>query len=693
MLKPHEMSRVIIVGSKDRLEDTVDMLYNSRALHITDFKGEEEGFEMGKPLEAASSLSEKLLFLRSAAKLLNVTEADAKRCIKVVEISARLQDVLSQLERGIKGKEDEKRAVEDRIRNIENKRAELMPFLRLPLNIDEYRGYESLVVFVGNVKNPLGDDIRTATQDFELFEDDEKKTVALFVPKASAADASRILSEKGFTEIRLPGVDVGVDSVDVSRHVSVEAGVDPAESMKVLDTELEGQKKKLSDITQELQALKEKHAEFILASDEFLTIEVQKAEAPLRFATTRNSFVIDGWVLKERLEDLKTKLNDVTSGNLYIETVDEKVAEEEIPVALKNPKVAKPFELLTDLFSKPLYKEIDPTSILFITFPFFFGMMIGDVGYGLVLVLFGVFLRKKQLFGIGGPSVGNIIILGGLFSMLFGVFFFGEAFGIHFAPKVWVGPNGWEGAFTVQGREKELYWSGLLGMKDATFGYTVSGLALPLSKLDMKDMLTLLVLSPLIGIIHMSLGLMLGFRNEKVHHGLRKAFLVKFGWLFLFASMFIVFYMVLTIGLSRVIGGPLGIMHGSIPSFVYPGIMFYVVVGMIVLSVVMLVVGEGTGAIFELPSVLANSLSYTRLAAVGASKAGMAHAANIMVFEMAGPIAIIGIMIHTMIPFLGLIASGLHSLRLQYYEFFTKFFQGGGSPFIPFGYERRYTEM
>jgi V/A-type H+-transporting ATPase subunit I len=680
MLKPREMSRVIIVGSKDHLENTIDVLYNMRSLHITDFRGEGEEFEIGKPLETASSLSEKLLFLRSAAKLLNVTEADAKHCIKVVEINANLRDVLSQLERGIKGKEDEKRVIEDGIRGIENKKAELMPFLRFPLNMDEYLGYESLAVFVGSVKNPLGEEIRTATQDFELFEDDEKKTIALFVPKASAAEVSKILSEKGFTEIRIP--DAGVDPNN--------DGVNPSELIKALDAELEGQQKKLSGITQELEALKEKHAEFILASDEFLTIEVQKAEAPLRFATTKNSFVIDGWVLKERLEDVKKKLGDVTSSSLYIETIDEKVAEEEIPVELRNPKAAKSFEVLIDLFSKPLYKEIDPTSILFITFPFFFGIMIGDVGYALVLVLFGIFLRKKQLFGIGGPSVGNIIIIGGIFSMLFGVFLFGEAFGIHFAPKVVV--HTWDGAFAIHGSEKELYWSGLLGMKDATFGYNIAGVALPLSKLNVKDMLTLLLLSPLMGIIHMSLGLMLGFRNEKVYHGMRKAFLVKFGWLFLFASMFVVFYMVLAIGLSRVIGGLLGIKDGIIPSFAYPGIMFYVVVGMIVLSIVMLVIGEGTGAIFELPSVLANSLSYTRLAAVGASKAGMALAANIMVFEMPSLI-ILGIMIHAMIPFLGLIAAGLHSLRLQYYEFFTKFFQGGGSPFIPFGYERRYTEI
>ena len=119
-----------------------------------------------------------------------------------------------------------------------------------------------------------------------------------------------------------------------------------------------------------------------------------------------------------------------------------------------------------------------------------------------------------------------------------------------------------------------------------------------------------------------------------------------------------------------------------------------------VLAVVMLIAGEGATAILELPSMLTNILSYTRLAAIGLSSVGIALAINKIatesLFPKGGLFIIIGIIVlilgHTLNTVLGVIAPGLHSLRLQYVEFFTKFYSGGGRQFNPFGYTRKYTE-
>jgi len=113
----------------------------------------------------------------------------------------------------------------------------------------------------------------------------------------------------------------------------------------------------------------------------------------------------------------------------------------------------------------------------------------------------------------------------------------------------------------------------------------------------------------------------------------------------------------------------------------------------------MLVAGEGAVAVIELPSILTNTLSYSRLLAVGLSSIGIATAVNTMsgMAWSSGGIyivlaAIIFILGHGLNTALSIIAPGLHALRLQYVEFFTKFYEGGGRIYNPFGYNRIYTE-
>jgi V/A-type H+-transporting ATPase subunit I len=323
-----------------------------------------------------------------------------------------------------------------------------------------------------------------------------------------------------------------------------------------------------------------------------------------------------------------------------------------------------------------LYKEIDPTTILFFTFSLFFGFMLGDVGYGTILVLLGFFLKKKPVFGIGGKEVGNVIVIAGISSIIFGIIIFAEAFGLHFAPH---SPH-----------HHSLYWTDLLGIHGVYFSYTFLGVEFPLSKLDVEDIALLLILTPILGVVHMSFGLLLGFRNEAIMHGLKKAVTVKIGWLLLFLCMLSLLLLIPKLGLSAIIGSLLSLMEGKFPSFSFPGILFYILLAMALSAIILLFMGEGMSALFELPSVLANSLSYTRLAAVAIAKAGMAFSANMMIFELGGPAFLItGFFIHAMVPLLGLIACGLQSIRLQYYEFFHKFYEGGGPEFVPFGRERR----
>ena len=119
-----------------------------------------------------------------------------------------------------------------------------------------------------------------------------------------------------------------------------------------------------------------------------------KAEAPLRFAVSDHSFVVDGWVPKKRFQELRGKLE---ARGTYVETAESHDAhgEAEPPVQLRNPKPAKPFEFLIHLYSTPSYRELDPTLFLFIAAPFFFGFMIGDAGYGAIFIAMGLVASSR----------------------------------------------------------------------------------------------------------------------------------------------------------------------------------------------------------------------------------------------------------------------------------------------------------
>jgi len=113
-----------------------------------------------------------------------------------------------------------------------------------------------------------------------------------------------------------------------------------------------------------------------------------------------------------------------------------------------------------------------------------------------------------------------------------------------------------------------------------------------------------------------------------------------------------------------------------------------------------MIVGEGAVGLTELPSLLSNVLSYSRLISIGVSSAGIALAVNrlsdALFFSKGGIFVIFGVLLliagHAINTVLGILDSGLQALRLHYVEFFTKFYRGGGMKYIPFGFERKYTE-
>lgn len=682
MLEPQRMDRVLIVGSKDVMEPTINALHDMDLVHLEDYVEEGEYFKIGKPLNTVTSLSEKLLKLRSIKSYLGTKDRPGimeprEKIIKDVD------KYLTDLEASVSKKTAERSTLESELKELSRREELLQPYVALGMRLDLLSGFENVAVFTGISPGDVEADVKAVTPDYELFSApyDKGQVIAVFVPKAMGAKVAEALLKSDFTEIE-PARETG----------------EPSAVVKSIEDRKAGIRTRIEAIDKELQNLDSEFSHFILSSEELLSIDTQKAEAPLRFATSDNTFVVDGWLPVSDFEKLKESLAKATGDRVYVTKIepdpepyerehvadtDKHVVHHEInaPVKFNNPKFMQPLQGFIDLYSRPRYDEIDPTVLFYIGFPLFYGFILGDIGYGLLLLILGVVLMRVLKHSPGFQILTKTLLLCAASSIIFGVLF-GEFMGyaipqyVHglYPEMVTLGPMG---PFKLPverllpGGFETFHEGHLEGLSTYVFG--------------IKD---LLVLTCIIGVVHMTLGYLLGMRNEAVQHGLKTAIMHKGCWLLLLlGGVAMVWYVF-----------PL-MMAGTIGAISVTDPLFLAGAAMLVFGLILLLMGEGPIGILEIPGLMSNTLSYTRLLAVGLSSVGIAFAINTIVGMLAeaGAIGVVGAIVvfiigHTVNLALGIIAPGLHALRLHYVEFFQKFYKGGGRIYDPFGYLRKYTE-
>lgn len=647
MSRPKEMTRAVIVGHKSILKETIDALHDTNLFHIEDFVEDESGFKISKPFKNGEEVSKKLVKIRSIANYLGI-ESKKPVVQKSDAVLRELDSKLNELDRTISAKTESISQLENELKDMESQKREILPYLSIDLDFDYYRGYESLKVFAGTLKSNLeASQISSITQAYELYFDPQSKAVVLFVAKNDADKVYELLQGLGFKELRVP-----------------ERGGVPSELLRSIEQREAEVTRRIESFKGEIESLKTRYADFILASDEVLSIESQKAELPLRIATSENAFIIDGWTPTESYDKLVSVVNSATKGKAYVTSLEVHEEEEEsAPVEYNNSKVVAPLQQVMDLYSRPKYTEIDPSSAIFITFPLIYGMILGDIGYALILGTIALAI-KKAMKSDAVNDLMNILIYCQISAIIFGVLY-GEFLGfslasLHTAHGVTPGLiPGWE---TIT-----LFES--IGGEEFTF---------PIHRSHM--VMTMIGLSVFVGLLHLNLGYLFGFSNILRHHGMKHAILEKGSW------------MIIELGAILAAAGYLG---GSA--------LMYVGAIVLVLGIVMLAMGEGIAGVVELPSLMGNALSYARIIAVGLSSIYIAGTVNDIAFGMIwsdhsqiGFAAVAAILVfilgHGLNTVLSIIAPGLHALRLQYVEFFGKFYQGGGRKFNPFGYIRKYTE-
>ncbi len=646
MIYTERMTKVRIIIPSTQLKQAIEKLYTLSVLHLIPHTKTED-FDIGKPLPVIDKISELLVTLRTLRVKFNLQpHVSSSSCYSFDDISAKLSEITQRIVAY-----EEKLGVLSTKLADENEVLKQLDFLNsLYLDIDSYKPLKSIASFVGyiNYREDLRDKLHNITRQYKLHisKNGKKRTIALFCRIADYDRAAELLKQYSFA------------TVDISKALQLSGQVMPA--LNALIDEINTLEIEQQKTQKQLQRLVDENKSFIISAEAFLTEEAIKAEAPLQFAALGSSYVINGWIPSHDAVSVKTELEKTTHTKVNIE---ERFIEkhDRVPIKLLHTVFVKPFTFFMQLYTLPSYNEINPVLFMFFTFPLFFGMMLGDVGYGLTTLLFFIWLKTKLP---SAKDLLNVLLYSSVSSIIFGLIF-GEYFGFeHVKEKT--------GAWLLSlGIPFHLETIVKHGVEEVVYSFPrlLNRLHGEINVLG-NDIHTVLVIGAILGFIHLNLALLLGFINE-LHHGFFKAVLHKLSW------------MVLELGVIILALSALKLI--SLPVFVG-----WIILG---ISIIMLYLGEGVQGLVELPSIFSNILSYMRLGAVGLASVGLAVVINenltMPFIEKGGIFVVFGIVIfivgHIINILLGILGPFLHALRLHYVEFFSKFFHGGGIPYIPFG--------
>jgi len=392
---------------------------------------------------------------------------------------------------------------------------------------------------------------------------------------------------------------------------------------------------RITEVDAQLQANEARRAEIARqARPELEALQAQLhdllllAEARAQARTGELLFVVEGWLPEPALAPLRERV----ARELGADFVVAKVATEpwtrgDAPVALANPRLFRPFELITRAFPLPRYGSIDPTPFVAVFFPMFFGLMLGDVGYGLLLAGIAVTLRWRSASGTTLRAVAEMALGCALFTIVFGLAF-GELFG-----KL----------------------GGALSLRPLAF--------------DRENALApFLIFAIALGAVHVVLGLVLavvgawrqGQRRQAVGRGLTIAMIVLSALALLAAFK------------------------------VLPSRLFTPAAIAVLIAFPLLIALEGIIAVVELMSAFGHILSYARIMALGTASLMLAIIANRMVGALGSALVGVAfaLLFHLVNFAIGLFSPTIHALRLHYVEFFGEFYSPGGATYRPLAHWR-----
>lgn len=520
----------------------------------------------------------------------------------------------------------------------------LLPWADMTDPLETVRSTASLKVMTGTVPAEGVKALMETGALVQLYGGDKERAALVICPNEEYAGIAPSIratgfQEKGFGDIR------GTASENIQR----------------LRTEIEALEAERAQLEARLAAFAPKREEIRRALDG-AAIDRDREQSKEALAHTKTAFLLTGWVREDMTEKVRREIEKIT--DVYYLGFEDPSEGDAVPTVLKNSRLITPYEAVTNLYSLPAYGTIDGTPLMAPFYFIFFGMMLSDTVYGAVLALGAwAFLKYIKPRGMM-ENLAKVLLMGGISTIFMGLLF-GTCAGVS-----------WPVIFRGTALEN-------------TFPIIDSS----------ADPIAMLALCAAMGIIQMFYAVFIAAYSCIKHRDWAGAIVDNLSWVFIITGLLLM--AAPSLGLPAALGtaGKWMAIGFAAVVLLFAGRSKKNVAGRLM---------SGAGKLYDVTSWLGDVLSYARIFALGLSTGVIGLVLNTLCWDMlfasfkGNPVlmvvgfiivTVLSVALHAFMMAISTLGCFVHSARLQYVEFFGKFYEAGGKAFKPLRYETKYVNV